>query len=391
MSASTPAHLPPATAPLPTTLSPYDAILLVSFGGPEKPQDVVPFLENVTRGRGIPRDRLAQVGEHYYLFGGRSPINDQCRMLLSALRAELDSRDLDLPLYWGNRNWDPYLTDVVQRLYADGHHRVLAIMTSAYPSYSSCRQYRENLSDAARPITERGDVLAVDRLRHYASHPGFVTASVEATLAALGRLGDQGAEAALLFVTHSIPSPMAETSGPGSATGRSPVGAYVQWHQAVATEVSRQVSRRTGRDHACQLVYCSRSGSPAQPWLEPDVNDQLEALAAAGTQAVVLVPIGFVSDHMEVIYDLDTEAAETAERLGLGFARAATAGTHPAFVSALVDLAVERAQVARIELGVGSPMPEQPVIPGGQIGHYRCPADCCPNLRDPDHPALCGR
>ncbi len=386
MSVTRSADFPPATA-----VSPYDALLLVSFGGPEKPADVVPFLENVTQGRGLPRDRLVQVGEHYYLFGGKSPINDQCRMLLAALRTELGSRDIDVEVYWGNRNWDPYLAEVVEQLHADGHRRVLAIMTSAYPSYSSCRQYRENLSDAARPITERGAELVVDRLRHYANHPGFVTASVDATLAALDSLGGQAHKAPLLFVTHSIPTPMAETSGPGPAAGRGPGGSYVAWHQAVAAEVSRQVNERTGADHAHQLVYCSRSGSPAQPWLEPDVNDQLETLAAAGTEAVVLVPIGFISDHMEVGYDLDTEAAETAKRLGLGFARAATAGTHPAFVSALVDLAIERAQVERAEAGAETSFPEQPVIPGGTVGHYRCPANCCPNLQEPGRPALCAR
>lgn len=356
-------------------LDPFDAVLLLSFGGPERPEDVVPFLENVTRGRGIPRERLAEVGQHYYLFGGRSPINDQCRDLLAALRAELDGRGINRPIFWGNRNWDPYLSDVARELQADGYRRVIVLTTSAYPSYSSCRQYRENLHDA---FADTG--VTVERIRHYADVPGFVTASVDATVAAVDSLGS-GVTPRLVFVTHSIPTAMAETAGPQPRTVE---GGYVDWHRLVAAEVTRQVAaRRTvAADH--DLVYCSRSGPPSQPWLEPDVNDHLAALVQAGEQAVVAVPIGFVSDHMEVIFDLDTEAAATAAELGLPFARAATAGTHPAFVSGLVDLLIERAAVARGEL-----VPE-PVIPGGEVGRYACPAGCCPNLRQPDRPALCG-
>lgn len=359
------------------SLDPYDAVLLLSFGGPERPEDVVPFLENVTRGRGIPRERLAEVGEHYFLFGGRSPINDQCRDLLAALRSELDGRGLDLPLFWGNRNWDPYLTDVARELESRGHRRVLVLTTSAYPSYSSCRQYRENLYDAFAE-TE----VTVEKIRHYADTPGFVTASVEATVAAVDALVAEHGELAprLVFVTHSIPTAMAESAGPPPQ----PVeGGYVAWHEVVAAEVTRQVAARrsVAADH--DLVYCSRSGPPTQPWLEPDVNDHLTALKRAGERAVVAVPIGFVSDHMEVIFDLDTEAAATARDLGLTFARAATAGTHPAFVAGLVDLLVERAAAARGELV------DQPVIPGGAVGRYACPASCCPNLRQPERPSLC--
>ncbi len=359
----------------PTDLAPYDAVLLVSFGGPEQPDDVVPFLENVTRGRGIPRERLVEVGKHYFEFGGRSPINDQNRTLLSALQSEFARRGVDLPLYWGNRNWSPYLAEEMQALQADGHQRVLAVITSAYPCYSSCRQYRENLFDAVQ-----GTGLTVDRLRHYADHPGFVAASVDATDRALDSLGDQAAEARLIFVTHSIPITMAETSGPEP---RSAEGGYVDWHRVVAAEVTRQVSERRGVAYDHDLTFCSRSGPPAQPWLEPDVNDRLTELHEGGQQAVVLVPIGFISDHMEVIYDMDTEAAETAAELGLTFARAATAGDHPAFVSGLVDLMAERAAATRDE------DPARPVVAGGVVGWYECQPDCCANLREPGRPALC--
>ncbi len=356
-------------------LDPYDAVLLVSFGGPENPNEVIPFLENVTRGRGIPKERLAEVGEHYYLFGGRSPINDQCRSLLAELRKELDNRAISTPLYWGNRNWTPYLRDALEEVVASGHRRVLALLTSAYPSYSSCRQYRENLYDAADGLR-----VQIDRIRHYATHPGFLVASVAATLTALDQLGSGSGDARLLYVTHSIPVTMASTAGPEP---RSAEGAYVDWHRAVAAEVTRQVSIRRGTEYEHELVYCSRSGPPQQPWLEPDVNDRLSELKATGTAAVVLIPIGFISDHMEVIFDLDTEAASTAENLGLQFARAATAGTHPAFVSTLADLLMERAAVARGEATTPA------VIPGGQLGWYECRTECCPNGTDPNRPALC--
>jgi protoporphyrin/coproporphyrin ferrochelatase len=355
-------------------LDPYDAVLLVSFGGPERPEEVLQFLENVTRGRGIPAERLAEVAEHYLRFGGRSPINDQCRMLLAALRNELAARDLTLPLFWGNRNSAPFLADEVRAIQAAGLRRVLAVVTSAYPSYSSCRQYRENLHDAAS-----GTAIQIDRIRHYANHPGFVAATVEATVAAMHRLGEAASAARLVFVTHSIPVEMAVTAGPEPRTR---TGAYVDWHQVVAVEVTRQVSAVVGRGLDHDLVYCSRSGPPSQSWLEPDVNDHLRALRSAGQSAVVLVPIGFVSDHMEVIFDLDTEAAATAAELGLACERAATAGVHPAFVAGLVDLMLERAAVARGE------SPERPVAGSGLVGWYECSPDCCPNLRDPGRPAL---
>jgi ferrochelatase len=206
-------------------IDPYDAVVLVSFGGPENPEDVVPFLRNVTRGRGIPEERLAQVGEHYFLLGGRSPINDQCRMLQEALQEELSDRGVEVPLYWGNRNWDPFLSDAFVQMAADGHRRVLAVTTSAYPSYSSCRQYRENLHDAAQ-----GTAITVDRVRHYAHHPAFAAASVDATVAAVDSLGTTAEPAHLLFVTHSVPIEMARTSGPPPKTLD---GGYVDWHRTL--------------------------------------------------------------------------------------------------------------------------------------------------------------
>ena len=359
---------------IPGALAPYEAVLLVSFGGPERPEEVLPFLENVTRGRGIPRERLAEVGEHYLLFGGRSPINDQCRMLLRALENELAARGVAVPLFWGNRNSPPFLDAEMGAIEAVGLRRVLAVVTSAYPSYSSCRQYRENLYDAATKTA-----LQIDRIRHYADHPGFVAAAVDATVEALDRLGEAAVGARLVFVTHSIPVQMAITAGPAPRTS---AGAYVDWHTAVAAEVTRQVSAAVGGGHDHDLVYCSRSGPPGQPWLEPDVNDHLRTLHRDGLAAVVLVPIGFISDHMEVIFDLDTEAAATAAELGLRCERAATAGVHPAFVAGLVDLMLERAAAARGE------SPDCPVAGSGVVGWYECSPDCCPNLREPGRPAL---
>ena len=357
--------------------APYDALLLVSFGGPEGPDDVVPFLENVTRGRGIPRERLEQVGEHYYLFGGRSPINDQNRSFLAAVGADLAANGIDLPLYWGNRNWDPYLRDTLAEMAADGVTRAACFVTSAYSSWSSCRQYRENLYDAAHGLE---GAPALDKLRHYFNHPGFLEPVAEATLAALAALPDDVRDdARLVFVTHSIPTQMNDASGPPDQGG----GAYVAQHLSAAEVVSERVAAATGRRHEHDLVFCSRSGAPQVPWLEPDVNDHLERLAADDARAVVLVPIGFVSDHMEVIYDLDTEALATAERLGLPVRRAATAGDDPRFVAVVRDLLLERAAVER---GV-----ESSRAAAGSIGPMwdRCPVGCCPNPRG-ERPALCG-
>jgi ferrochelatase len=354
--------------------APYDALLLVSFGGPEKPDDVVPFLRNVTTGRNIPDERLAEVGAHYALFGGRSPINDQNRELLAAIREDFATNGLDLPVYWGNRNWDPYLTEALAQMKADGISRVACLVTSAYSSYSGCRQYRENFADAVEQVP---GAPRLDRLRAYFNHPGFIEPNVDATLAALAELpADLRREAHLVFVTHSIPTAMNDTAGPIG-------GAYVHQHVTVMDEIAERVRDETGHRYPNELVYCSRSGPPSMPWLEPDVNDHLQALHEAGVPAVVLVPIGFVSDHMEVIYDLDTEASATAEKLGMACVRAATAGVDPRFVAMIRDLVLERAAVERGEdrerLVVG------PVPAAWDV----CAAGCCANPRGP-RPALCG-
>jgi protoporphyrin/coproporphyrin ferrochelatase len=352
---------------------PYDALLLLSFGGPERPDDVVPFLENVTRGRGIPRERLVEVGQHYFGFGGRSPINDQNRALLAALRDDLAAAGLDLPVYWGNRNWEPYLPDALSQMAADGVRRAAVFVTSAYASYSSCRQYRENLWDAVEQVP---GAPALDKLRIYYSHPGFVAPVVDGVVEALAELPeDERAGARLVFVTHSIPTAMNDASGPAG-------GAYLAEHQDVAAEVARQVAAATGVEREHDLVFCSRSGSPHVPWLEPDVNDHLESLHTAGTTAVVLCPVGFVSDHMEVIYDLDTEALATAERLGLHAVRSATAGTDPRFVGAVRELLLERAATERGET------PQRAAL--GALGATwdRCAPGCCAAREA--RPALCG-
>jgi ferrochelatase len=360
-----------------TSLAPYDAVLLLSFGGPEAPDDVMPFLRNVTRGRGIPDERLAEVAEHYHHFGGRSPINDQNRALLAALRAELDARGERLPLLWGNRNWAPFVTDALREAHEAGHRRVLVLTTSAYSSYSSCRQYREDLAGAVLALADEGREVVVDKIRQYANHPGFVGPNARAAVAALREL-PEGSH--LVFVTHSVPDAMDDASGPGGDL--SP--AYSAQHRDVASLVADAVGRELGRAVPWELVYCSRSGPPSQPWLEPDVGDHLRTLHASGAPGAAVCPIGFVSDHLEVAYDLDTEAREVAEEIGLPFARAATVGTDPEFVSALVDLLVERAAQERGE------DVDRPVVGSRPPVATPCPPGCCRNLRDPDRPAACG-
>lgn len=315
-------------------LASYDAVVLLSFGGPERQEEVVPFLRNVTRGKDIPDERLEAVGEHYRLFGGRSPINDQNRALLAALRAELDRRGIDVPLAWGNRNWQPYLSDTLAELAAGGARRVLALATSAFPSYSGCRQYIEDIAGACP------DGMQVDKLVPFGLDKGFMAANLDAVAAAVDELAAEGHQQPhILFVAHSIPQTMARTSGPVDSPERrgDSGGAYVAQLEQVGSRVLAGLAERGGPALTSDLVFCSRSGPAAVPWLEPDVNDALRELVGCGAEAVVLAPIGFISDHMEVVYDLDTEATATAVGLGIPVRRAATAGTHPAFVAGLVD------------------------------------------------------
>ena len=309
----------------------YDAFLLLSFGGPEQPGDVMPFLQNVTRGRGVPPERLAEVAEHYQHFGGVSPINDQCRALLAALRPEFDQHGLaDLPIYWGNRNWHPMLADTLAKMRDDGVRQAVAFVTSPYSSYSSCRQYLDDIATARAAVGPPAPV--VHKLRHYHDHPGFIEPFADGVRHALAQLAlSSHRNTRLVFVAHSVPVWMAERAGPDG--GR---------YEAQLREVAALVAQQAAPDLGWDLVWQSRSGPPQVPWLEPDINDHLEELAAGGTEAVVVSPIGFISDHLEVVWDLDTEAAGTAKRLGLAFARAATPGTDPRFVSMVRQLVQER-------------------------------------------------
>ncbi|WP_404474276.1 ferrochelatase [Microbacterium aerolatum] len=355
----------------------YDAILLSGFGGPEGQEDVLPFLRNVTRGRGIPDERLEEVAHHYRHFGGVSPINEQNRELLRALRAALAGEGIDLPVYWGNRNWAPYLDEALAQAAGDGVRTMIAIPTSAYSSYSSCRQYREDWADALEAAGLQSQVQ-IDKVRQYFSHPGFIRPFVDGlrdALAAARQAGHDDTRIEVLFSTHSIPTEDAALSGGADFTGVDG-GGYVAQHLAVA----REVIAKTAPEISWQLVFQSRSGPPSQPWLEPDINDTTEALE--GRSAVIVVPLGFVSDHMEVMWDLDTEARETAEEHGLWFARTPTPGTHPAFVAALVDLVRER---------IGG-IPVEQRLNETEIGPWYdvCRGGCCANPRLGFKPAIAG-
>jgi ferrochelatase len=360
----------------------YDAFLLLSFGGPEGPDDVLPFLENVTRGRGVPRDRLADVAEHYHAYGGVSPINGQCRQLLKAVGTAFAAGGTDLPLYWGNRNWHPFIEDTVRQMSADGVTRALAFVTSAYSSYSACRQY---LDDIDRAVAAAGPgAPGIDKIRPYFNHPGFIepfAASVEEALA--GLTGSVQAGARLVFTAHSVPVGMAASSGSPSTFTAVP-GVIGGRYAAELREAARLISERVrGGSLPFDLVFQSRSGPPSVPWLEPDVNDHLAALAK-GTlangeplregppSAVVVVPVGFVSDHMEVVHDLDVEAARTAASLGLPFARAKAPGPTPRFAQMVRELVAERVSGAE-PLALGSFGPR--AYPAGGAGS--CPPDCC--------------
>ena len=358
-------------------LSPYDAILLLSFGGPEAPDQVMPFLRRVTAGRGIPDERLEEVGEHYFRFGGRSPINGLNRALIAALRGALDEREIATPIVWGNRNSEPFIDDALRAAHGAGHRRVVAVTTSAYTSYSSCRQYREDLAGAVATVAEEGIALEIDKIGPYAARPGFARANLGHVVRSLRTLGGApDSQVALLFVTHSIPDAMDALSGPGDGEGH----VYQRQHLALASEITEEANRILGRELTSELVFCSRSGPPGQPWLEPDVNERIEELARGDTRTVVLAPIGFVSDHMEVVYDLDTEARATADRVGVGLVRVPTVGTDPIFVADLVDALLERAAERRGER-VADYAGRMPSV---------CAPGCCPNLRTA-RPALCGR
>lgn len=371
-------------APFVETPVAYDALVLASFGGPEGQEDVIPFLRNVTRGRGIPDERLEEVAHHYRHFGGISPINDQNRALKTALEEEIARRGLGLPVYWGNRNWDPYLADALTAAAADGHRTLLVLATSAYSSYSSDRQYRE---DIALAITEAGlqDRVTADKVRLFFDHPGFVAPFQEGVDAAIRGFLDEGIaadEIQVLFSTHSIPTADAERSGPRDREWGDG-GAYVAQHRAVAEHIMAQVAAVTGGASVpWQLVFQSRSGPASQPWLEPDVNDVIAELPSAGAKAVVIVPLGFVSDHMEVMWDLDTEAMDAAAAAGLRAVRTQTPGVHPAFVAGLVDLIAERLE--------GTPAAQRPhVTPLGPWYDVSRPGDC-ENVRLGFKPAAAG-
>ena len=328
----------------------YDAVLLVSFGGPDGPDDVLPFLENVLRGRNVPRERMLEVAEHYNHFGGKSPINEQNLALLAALREELDRRGPHLPVYWGNRNWHPLLTDTIREMADAGVKRAIAFVTSAYSSYSGCRQYRENIAAACAALGERAP--QIDKIRVFFNHPGFVGPMADNVRRAVGRFPESvRAAVPVLFTAHSIPTSMAD----GCRYG------------AQLTEACRLVAEQAGVTD-WKLVYQSRSGPPTQPWLEPDICDAIRELHAHGCSNLVIAPIGFISDHMEVLYDLDTEAADLCRELGVEMERAATVGTDPVFIGMIRDLIAERSGMLNDRAAIGQ-------FPAN---HDVCPLDCCP-------------
>ena len=343
----------------------YDAILVVSFGGPESREDVIPFLENVLRGRNVPRERMLAVAEHYYHFDGKSPISQQTRELIAALKTELADHELEdhglkLPVYWGNRNWHPMLADTLRQMKEDGIQRALAFVTSAYSSYSGCRQYRE---DIARAQAEVGaGAPAVDKLRAFFNHPGFIDATEDRLRDALDQVpADARQNLQIIYVAHSIPISMANSCD------------YVRQLE----EVRKLVSARLGIKNDA-LVYQSRSGAPGQPWLEPDILDYLrEVKSRNSASAVVLAPISFISDHMEVLYDLDIEARNLCESLALPMARAKTVGVHPKFIEMIRELIDERTSGA-----------EPRAL--GALGARAdvCALDCCPAPQRPVRPAM---
>jgi ferrochelatase len=328
----------------------YDSVLLVSFGGPEQRADVMPFLENVVRGKDIPPDRLKEVATHYNHFEGKSPLNDQNRALIEALEEELRSNGIDLPVYWGNRNWDPFILEALRQMRDDGKKRALALVTSAYSSYSGCRQYLENIEKAREELGEGAPV--VDKLRAFYNHPGFIEANVDRLLAALETLPKERRECArVAFSGHSIPIAMAETSD-----------------YAEQLEETARLIAEGARHDRWQLAYQSRSGAPHVPWLGPDILEHLDALSQINVKDVVVAPIGFLSDNMEVIWDLDHDARDYANELGITLTRAPTVGTHPAFVSMIRELIEERLGKVAVRQSLGKRGPHRD----------ECSTDCCP-------------
>lgn len=329
----------------------YDAVIVVSFGGPEGPADVVPFLENVTRGRGIPRHRLEEVAKNYELFGGVSPINAQNRELIAALQTALRHSGLDLPVYFGNRNWHPYLEDTVREMADDGVRRALAFVTSAYSSYSGCRQYLENIAAARAAVGARAPVI--EKLRAFWNHPGFIVPIAEAVDSAIAALPeDRRAEARLVYTAHSLPLSMAAACD----------------YELQLRDACGLVGLRLREAVRWDLAFQSRSGPPSQPWLEPDICDHLTALAEQGVRDAIVMPIGFLTDHVEVLFDLDVQAKRRAAELGIGFTRVPTVGSHPLFVEMIRDLIAERIDPAVQPRALGNLGPR--LMP--------CAPDCCP-------------
>ncbi len=315
---------------------PYDALLLLSFGGPERYEDVLPFLENVVRGKRVPQDRMLAVAEHYYLFDGISPINEQNRALLTALLPELTGHGIDLPVYWGNRNWHPMLADTVRQMAEDGVQRALAFVTSAFGSYSGCRQYLEDIERAQSEVGP--DAPEIDKLRLFHNHPGFIEPMVERAKEAIELIDPpRRSSARLVFTAHSLPQAMSDGC------------AYVEQLKDACQLVAEGIGRSEW-----DVVYQSRSGPPGQPWLEPDVCSHLRSLSeSVGCTDVVLIPIGFLSEHMEVIYDLDVVAAELCEQIGLNLVRSAVVGCHPRLVAMIRELVEERLEQSPERLALG--------------------------------------
>ncbi len=333
---------------------PYQAVLVLSFGGPEKRGDVIPFLENVLRGRNVPPERMREVAEHYYHFGGKSPINDQNRELVAALTHELEEHGPRLPVYWGNRNWHPLLPDTLRRMRADGVERALVFVTSAFGSYSGCRQYLEDMERARSEVGACAPHLV--KLRSFHNHPGFIETLTDRIGEAYATLPSERQPAAgLIFTAHSIPVSMAQSSP------------YVPQLKETCTLVAAELRR-----DAWQLAYQSRSGPPGQLWLEPDVMEVLRRYRSEHGEGadVVVSPVGFVSDHMEVVYDLDYEVRNLAVELGLNLVRALTPGTHPRFIGLIRELITERVE-GRL----------QAVVHGSVPPLDACPPDCCPPPR----------